>query len=353
MKPTPRKTSSKSVIIGAIVVGLLVGALVYGVKRVRELENQKREALELQQRAKEAVKEAKPLVGKTPARSVFDPAFLQTAFGDNPLLLAIVRQQLQQATAQNSGLIQTDIAMFAVTYEPGPNGRPTNTVTYLIGDLKSPRAPGFSDEGQFRRDLPPALFDISNSILAIVGREIQLLGKQEDVDEQRELLEGVLGGDPSMLKAFLYDKQQFRAVIPDPGRLLPESFGSVIRAVAVSVDGSLDGGRGEITFIAPDRERAPDLAKLVGQWRTLAIAAIRVRYGSQRFLHIADMLAQTEMETQGVAVTLRGKFDKDFMDSAFRVIRVMGHAHHRIERSPLYVRPNPNASPQSRETSQK
>ena len=182
-----KKSSRLLVITGWILVAVLsLGSSVLAlnvttrVRRVLLETNQVRDAVQ------QAVKRQEMVV-KAPARREFSSAFLQMAFGDNPVLLEQVKGQLQQAISDKPSLQQGEVAMMLVTYRA--EGEIRDVAIQVFGQLNVERMPAFSTEGYWKGQLPEQFYRIGQSWLALFGRDVLILANQGVRKQQQEVLD--------------------------------------------------------------------------------------------------------------------------------------------------------------------
>jgi|GEM_PF-3169590 len=317
-KPKRKKLKRILLIVGIFLLAVIIGLLLtYG--------RAAKEAWDLRGRIREALRRGEPIVGTVPARLVFADEYLRLLCGDNPTLLAAVQARISKAVAENPSLLDTEISALAVASEPDARGQPVNVVLYLVGELKD-RIPQPKDDGSLREQLGSAeLLKLSKSLLAIAGRDVQIYGEPAVAKEHRETLDAVLRGDVSLLDARMQTKRNLRAIIVNPGLLVPESVREGVTAIVFDLRGSMNGSDGDIYFFTKSNGDARDVETLLARWRTLVVNALRVR-GGQRSSQLVTAFSATKIETRGSTAIVSGNFDSGIMALSLQAIRSTGRS---------------------------
>src|SRR5439155_7764067 len=165
-------------------------------KRVVQETNQVRSVVQ------EAVKRQEMVV-KTPARKEFSAAFLQMAFGDNPVLLERIKEELRKALDKSPTLARGDVAMMLVTYRA--EGELRDVAIHIFGNLIPERLPAFSSEGFWKSQLPENFYSMGQSLVSTLGREVIILADKDTEKRQRELMDSVINNHYTMLTDYLHD----------------------------------------------------------------------------------------------------------------------------------------------------
>jgi hypothetical protein len=269
----------------------------------------------------EAVKRQEMIV-KAPARKEFSAAFLQMAFGDNPQLLDQIKDSLGKALGENPTLAQGDVAMMLVTYRAEGEGR--DVATHIFGNLEPEKVPAFSSEGYWKSQLPTNFYNMGQSMLATLGRQVAILASPDAQKRQQDLLEAILNNRYDTVSNYLHDAVSFIAVIPEPGLLFTERFRPYMAAVLVKGKISLDEARGEMVVLSTDPQKARELAQLLSDMRMMAVGIARVRYGSSVAESALEQLSRAQIVADGPAVKMSVVLPADVIDRGLpRIIRAL------------------------------
>jgi hypothetical protein len=282
----------------------------------------------------EAVKR-QDMVVKTPARKEFSAAFLQMAFGDNPQLLGQIKDSLDKALGENPTLAQGDVAMMLVTYRA--EGELRDVAIHIFGNLMPEKLPAFSSEGYWKSQLPDNFFQMGQSMLATLGREVVILAAPDAEKRQRDLLESILNDRYDAVQNYLHDPVSFIIVIPEPGLLFTDRFRPYMAAALIKGKISLDEARAEMVALSMDPQKARELAQLLSDTRMMAIGIARVRYGSSVAESALEQLSRAPIVADGPAVKMSAVLPADVIERGLpRVIRALAKGVGRIQRGPGY-----------------
>ena len=330
-----KKSPSLAIITGWIVIGVLsLGSSVLAlnvttrVRRVLEETNQVKAAVQ------QAIKRQEMVV-KAPVRREFSSAFLQMAFGDNPVLLEQVKGQLQQAISDRPSLQQGEMAMMLVTYRA--EGEVRDVAIQVFGQLNVERMPAFSSEGYWKGQLPEQFFRIGQSWLSLFGRDVLILANQQVRKQTQDVLEATTHDQGNNITDYLHDPVSFIAVIPDPSKLFSDQFRAYMAAVLVKGKVSMDESRVEFIALSTDPHKAQELAQMLSDTRTMAISVARVRFGQSSTLVEAavEQITRAQIRADGPAVVINTMMPKDILTPGIpKMVHGLSKGAGRIRRGP-------------------
>ena len=273
---------------------------------------------------------------KSPARRQFSAAFLQMAFGDNPPLLEQIKQALNQAIGSQAALAQGDVGLMLVTYRA--EGELRDVAIHVFGNMVPESLPKFSAEGYWRSQLSGQFYDLGQSMLSLLGREILILAKKDVEQRQREVIDAGLNDRFAVVQDFLHDPVSFIAVIPEPGRLFSERFRPYMVTVLVKGKVSMDEMRVEMVALSSTPEKAQELAQLISDTRMMGIGLGRVLYGKSGPADIGlQSLARMRIRVEGPMVVSSTLLTNEIMERGLpRVLRALSKGTGRIKRGPGY-----------------
>ena len=330
-----KKGTKANVVVWSLLAVLVLAA---GVLALNVTQRFRRVVLETNQ-VRKVVQEAvrrQEMVVKAPARKEFSPAFLQMAFGDNPPLLEQIKNALSQALGSDPRLSQGDVAMMLVTYRA--EGELRDVAIHVFGNLIPERLPSFSSEGYWKSQLTDRLFNMGQSTLTLLGREILVLANRDTEKKQRALIEAVLNNRYAVVQDYLHEPVSYIAVIPEPGLLLSEQFRPYMAAMLVKGKISMDEGRAEVVALSYDPKRAEELAQLMSDVRLMAIGMGRIRYGAGGSSEPAlDQLSRAQIRAEGPTVISRFMLPGEVIERALpKFVQAMSKGVGRIHRGPGY-----------------
>ncbi|HVM61404.1 MAG TPA: hypothetical protein VMV72_11120 [Verrucomicrobiae bacterium] len=317
---------------GLAVLILVAGILALNV--TQRIHRVVQETTQVRSVVQEAVKRQDMIV-KAPARKEFSAAFLQMAFGDNPQLLEQIKDSLSKALGENPTLAQGDVAMMLVTYRA--EGELRDVAIHIFGNLVPEKLPAFSSEGYWKSQLPDTFFQMGQSMLSTLGREVVILASPEAEKRQRDLLEAILNNRYDTVQNYLREPVSFIAVIPEPGLLFTDRFRPYMAAALIKGKISLDEGRAEMVALSMDPQKARELAQLLSDTRMMGIGIARVRYGSPEAEAALEQLSRAQIVADGPAVKMTGMLPGELIGRGLpRAIRALAKGVGRIQRGPGY-----------------
>jgi len=328
-------TSLTSTITWIAVVILSLGTSVLALNVTTRARHVLEETNQVRSVMQDAVKRQEMVV-KAPARREFSSAFLQMAFGDNPVLLEQVKGQLQQAISEKPSLQRGDIGMMLVTYRA--EGEVRDVAIQVFGELNVERMPSFSAEGYFKGQLPEQFFQAGQSILSMLGRDVLILANHQVRKQQMEVLDASTSDRFSVVEDYLHDPVSFIAVVPDPSKLFSEQFRKNMAAVLIKGKLSMDESRIEFVALSTDPHKAQDLAQTLTDMRTMAVSVARVRFGASGMAEAAlEQVARASVRADGPAVVINTSMPGDVLQRLMpRLVRGLSKGMGRKQRGPGY-----------------
>jgi hypothetical protein len=334
-KPHQRKRGKSGVLVW-VVIGVFVlalGVLALNVtQRARRVRDQAAHTGGLVQ---DALKHQEAAV-KTSAKKGFSPAFLQMAFGDNPPLLEQIKTALNQALSDQPQLLGSDVAMMLVTYRA--EGELRDVAIHIFGNLTPAYLPAFSREGYWKSQLPPSLYQIGQSMLSLLGREVVILATKDVEKRQRELLEAGIENHYAVVEDYFHDPVSFIAVIPEPQKLFSDRFRPYMAAVLLKGKLSMDDARGELIALSFDQKKAKELGQLLSDVRMLGAGIGRVRYGGSAVSEDGlQSLLRAQIRVEGPMVSASTVVRGEVIERGLpRVLQGLSKGINRIKRGPGY-----------------
>jgi hypothetical protein len=317
------------------VVGVVV--LAAGVLAINLTSRARRVYLETNQ-VKGAVQEAikrQEMVSKSPARKEFSPAFLQMAFGDNPLLLEQIKEQLSKALGGNTELASGEVALMLVTYRA--EGELRDVAIHIFGNLNLEGLPKFSTEGYWKTQLPDEFWSMGQSALSLLGRDVLVLARDDVEKRQRAILDGVLNNRYAVVQDFLEEPVSFIAVIPEPSVLFTERFKPFMAAALIKGKISKDEMRAEMVALSLDQGRAQELAQVISDMRLMAMGIARLRFPGPEAERAIEQFARAQIRAEGPTVVMRGMLPGETIEKGLpKFIQGLSKGIGRIRRGPGY-----------------
>jgi hypothetical protein len=331
---SPRRKGTKtSAVVWVLLAVLLLGAGVLALNVSQRFRRVVQETNQVRSVVQEAVQRQEMLI-KSPARKEFSAAFLQMAFGDNPLLLEQIRGALNQAIGASPQLSQGDVAMMLVTYRA--EGELRDVAIHVFGNLIPEGLPAFSSEGYWRAQLPDTFYKSGQSMLSLLGREVMILANRQVEQKQREVLDAGLNNRFAVIQDYLHDPVSFIAVIPEPARLFSEQYRPYMAAVLVKGKVSMEEARFEMVALSFDPQKAQELAQLISDTRALAIGVGRIRYGESGPGEASlQAISRMRIRADGPTVVASMVVQAETIEKGLpRFVRALSKGINRIKRGP-------------------
>ena len=335
VKQVKQQTTKTSTVIWIVVSLVVVVGAVLGITVTKRFRRAVAETNQVRNAVEEAARRQEMLV-KAPARKEFSPAFLQMAFGDNPQLLEQIKEALNKAIGEKPQLSQGDVAMMLVTYRA--EGDLRDVAIHVFGNLVPEHLPAFSSQGYWKGQLPENFYQIGQTMLSVLGREVMILANKEVEKRQRELLDAGLNDRFTMVQDYFHDPVSFIAVIPEPGKLFSDRFSPYMAAVLVKGKFSMDESRTELVALSYDQHKAQELAQVLSDTRLMAISITRLRYSGYGVAEQGfQSLQRTQIRVEGPTVILSSMVPGDVLQQALpRFIHTLSRGVGRIRRGPGY-----------------
>ena len=327
--------SLTSTITWVAVVILSLGTSVLALNVTTRAKHVLQETNQVRSVMQDAVKRQEMVV-KAPARREFSSAFLQMAFGDNPVLLEQVKSQLQQAISERPSLQKGEVGMMLVTYRA--EGEVRDVAIQVFGELNVERMPAFSTEGYWKGQLPEQFFKSGQSMLSLLGRDVLILANQQVRKQQMEVLDATTSDRFSVVEDYLHDPVSFIAVVPDPSKVFSDQFRKNMAAVLIKGKLSMDESRFEFVALSTDPHKAQDLAQMFTDMRTMAMGVARVRFGASGMAEAAlEQVTRASIHADGPACVINTSMPGDVLQGLMpKIVRGLSKGVGRIHRGPGY-----------------
>ncbi len=334
-KARGRKGTRTSKWVWGVLVVLLLAVGVLALNFSQRFQRVAKETDQLRNVVQEAASKQEMIV-KTPARKEFSAAFLQMAFGDNPPLLEQIKTALSQAIGTEPALAHGDVAMMLVTYRAEAELK--DVAVHVFGNLNPSYLPKFSSDGYWRGVLNDKFYNIGQSALSMLGREVLILASKDVEKRQRELFEAGLSGNYPIIRDYLHDPVSFIAVLPEPSRLFTDEFRPYMAAVLIKGKVSLEGLRAEMVALSYDPQKARELAQMLSDMRMMALGLARLRTGGYKVASAGfDAMTKMQVRADGPTVLAYTAIPKELLEPALpRLVNGLARGIGRIKQGPGY-----------------
>ncbi len=217
-----------------------------------------------------------------PADQVLNDRFMSLVFGDDPQLLRELNSRLAYGDRSAARLQMDKISALLVTHQYDQNDDVTQMAVRMFGENSlRQHLPSFHRDGYFRYMLDKDLWNAGNTMVGMLGRDIDLRTERQYADFQRELTESMLTGDLRYLLAAIRDDHHFTLAIPSPRSLLPPELRSLVQTIVVRGKMSPSGGRVRVNLYCANPRSARYTENLLADMKEAGEAVLRSRFGGQ------------------------------------------------------------------------
>jgi hypothetical protein len=209
---------------------------------------------------------------------------------------------------------------------------------HVFGNLNPERLPAFSTEGYWKSQLPEQFYDMGQTLLSVMGREVLILADKDVEKRQRELLDAGTNDRFTVVQDYFHDPVSFIAVIPEPSKLFAEQYRANMAAVLVKGKVSMDEARIEFVALSFDERKAKELAQMLSDTRTMASSIARIRYGGAPVAESAyQSLIRSYVRAEGPTVVINAMMPGSVLERSLpKIVRVFSKGIGRIRRGPGY-----------------
>ena len=218
-------------------------------------------------------------IGEAPADLALSSGYLAAIFGDNPELLQQLQRVIQRGLAEDTSIRLGEVAAMVVTYRTSPDGEVEDVVAHVIGGFPlTRRRPGFHRDGYFKGLIDANLWNMGNTLLGYLGRDMLLFAEDHLIEQHEEFLEAIFAGNIMPLVHSMDRPLHYTAVFPDPRHLLPPRLRRHVQAVIVKGMLSPQEGFWDALAITPSARSAAYAKSLLADMRTLAVFGLETKW---------------------------------------------------------------------------
>ncbi|MFO1531088.1 MAG: hypothetical protein U1F77_15465 [Kiritimatiellia bacterium] len=265
-----------------------------------------------------------------PAEQAFSANYLELIFGENPALMKELQRVLQQGLQDSSRLQLDEVSAMLVTYRQGDDpGQVQDLCAHIFGSYKvARRRPGFHRDGYFRHLVDRGLWDLGNTVIGFLGRDLLFFADPAAEEMQRKLIDSMFTGDIQPVVAAVEKPYHYIMAIPNPRKLLPPQLRRQIQTMIIRGDMSLYKGSTEMIFLCSSGRAADYTSAVFGDLKIGAEATLKTKFGG----YVSERPWGPQVETwwaYEMAMTLgRSKFkpDDNLVRMNMKYGRVMNNA---------------------------
>lgn len=218
-------------------------------------------------------------IGEAPASETLSSGYLEAVFGDNPTLFDQLQNVVNRGLTGNENVRLGEVAAMIVTYRTAPDGSVEDVVAHIVGDFPlNRRKPQMHRNGYFRHLIDKNLWNMGNTVLGYLGRDMLVFGEDHLVEEHEALLESIFAGDIMPLVNDLDRPLHYSVVFPDPRHIVPGGLRKHVQAVIVKGALTQTGGFFDTLIITPSLRSSAYAYSLFTDMKNLAQIALATKW---------------------------------------------------------------------------
>lgn len=216
-----------------------------------------------------------------PAGQAMSTSYLQIIFGDNPELMKELQRVLQQGLADSSRLQLDEVSAMLVTYRQGEEpGSVTDLCAHVFGSYKvARRRPGFHRDGYFKHLIDRGLWDIGNTMIGFLGRDVIFFADPKAEEMQRRMIDSMFTGDIMPVVSAIEKPYHYIMAVPNPRKLLPPQLRRHIQTLILRGDMNLYTGSTEMIFLCGSSRAADYTSSVFSDLKIGAQATLKTKFG--------------------------------------------------------------------------
>ena len=276
-------------------------------------------------------------IGEVPADMALSSGYLAAIFGDSPELLEQLQRVIQRGLAEDTSIRLGEVAAMVVTYRTSEDGEVEDVVAHVIGGFPlARRRPGFHRDGYFRGLIDSHLWEMGNTLVGYLGRDMLLFAEDHLIEQHEEFLEAIFAGNIMPLIHSMDRPFHYTAVFPDPRHLLPPRLRRHVQAVVVKGELSPHEGFWDALLITPSARSAAYAQSIFSDMRTLAIFGLETKWrGVKRKVEwgyqidpwwayeMVQNLKEGELVQEENTVRMRTEFDRVMVNVVMKCVERM------------------------------
>ncbi len=277
-------------------------------------------------------------MGEVPATQLFAAQYLQAVFGEDPELLEKLEDVISRGVAETPGISLGEIAAMIVTYQKDKQGHVHDVIVHLLGGFKlGYRKPGMHRGGYFYQLIDPELWHVSNALVGLAGRDMILLGAEEDLARHRRILDSLLNGNVLPLADSLEDPLYFVVILPKPYRLVPVELRPHVKAILLRGHLAPYDGATDMILLTRSTRSARYALSIIRDLKVAAQVALRTKWKGVRrqtpwgpvvdpwwSFELAQSLDDVVFEKEGKIVRVKSAFGRVIVNVVLKMLERAG-----------------------------
>lgn len=218
-------------------------------------------------------------IGEKPATEAFSAGYLEAIFGDNPELLAELKNVVSKGISDEPSLNLGEVSAMIVTYHKNGDDKIRDVVAHVIGGFPLAKLkPGFHRDGFMKYMLDENLWTVGDSALNMLGRDMVLFANEDVAEKQNAVVEGLLSGDVLPLVDRIQTPLYYTIVMPDPKRVVPRQLKNHVQALIFKGRLSQTSGTFETLVLTPSSRSASYALSIVSDLKAMAEMALKAKF---------------------------------------------------------------------------
>ncbi len=191
-------------------------------------------------------------VGETAATEALAAGYLESIFGENQQLVDRLKNLVHEGLSEAPSLNLGQVAAMMVTYRLSDERQVSNVCAYVMGSFpEGRRKVAMHRDGYFQQFVDNQLWNLGNTAISFMGRDMVLFADEAVVEEQQAIMESVFSGEIEKLVENISPPMYFSLVFPDPHRVLPPQLRNHVQAIVVKGMMSPYEGRLDVILLTP------------------------------------------------------------------------------------------------------
>lgn len=277
-------------------------------------------------------------IGESEAGEVLSSRFLASIFGQNPELLSKMQSVISRGLVERPALSLGEIACLLVTYHQTEEGKVQDVAVHIIGGFPlTARKPGMHLGGYFYQLIDPELWDMGNSMVGLLGREMMLFAEPDYVEKHRHILNAAMVGDIMPLVESLEHPLYYVAIFPEPHRITPPSLRRHVRTAILRGHLARYEGATDLLLLCRSPASARYTLAVLRDLRTAAEVALRTKWkGVKRqtpwgpmvdpwwAFEMAETLHNATFELEQNVLRAHSEYDRVMVNVVLKVVERAG-----------------------------
>lgn len=279
-------------------------------------------------------------IGETPADTALSSSYLEIIFGNEPELLAQLKEAVERGTKEMPDVQQGEISAIIVTYRKNGDERIENVIAHVMGGFPlGKRKISMHRDGFFANQIDRNLWTTGDSSLKFLGRDMVVWSNSEDDErEQREIIEAIFSGEVQILADNISKKPiYYTAVFPNPSEIVPPKMRNHIRAMIMNGSISPEQGSMEMILLSNNEKSTALVASMAQDLKAAMQIALRTRFAGVQVdspwgpyvpvwwaYEMANTMEDVQLSRRDLTVRLSVTYERRMVNATLKTIERFG-----------------------------